>query len=106
MLKYFTAVVAAAKSTDSPPDVTFIGNAVALSYGVVPHPFAVVVHPTPVTLPESCMLLPDSSNPEMIVVFAFCEVVNPMLSTTNAKAAATITKAIITIADSTPMTPR
>jgi len=29
-----------------------------------------------------------------------------MLSTTNAKAAATITNAIITIADSTPMTPR
>ena len=43
---------------------------------------------------------------EMIDVFAFCDVVNPMFSTTNASAAATITNAIMTIADSTPMTPR
>jgi len=36
----------------------------------------------------------------------FCVVEKPMLSTTNARAAATITKAIITIADSIPITPR
>ena len=74
------AVVATAKSTASPPEVTLIGNAVALSFGAVAQPVSleVEVQPTPVTLPDICMLLLDSPSPAMIVVFAFCEVEESM----------------------------
>ncbi len=57
------------------------------------------------TLPEIDKLLPASPNADVIVVFAFCYVANPMFRTTKAKAAATITNAFITIADSIPITP-
>ncbi len=59
----------------------------------------------PMTEPEIDMLLPASPRADVMDVFAFCVVAKPMLRTTKAKAAATITKAIKTIADSIPMTP-
>src|SRR5579872_4985266 len=59
----------------------------------------------PVTLPAISSALLDSVTDDEIAVFAFCVVEKPMLRTTKAKAAATITNAIITIADSIPMTP-
>src|SRR5579885_480352 len=59
----------------------------------------------PVTLPAISRALLDSVTLDEIAVFAFCVVEKPMLRTTKAKAAATITNAIITIADSIPMTP-
>ena len=102
---YLTAAVANAKFTDSPPDAILIGIEVALRYGVDEHPPAEVVQPLPVTLPATVRLLDASVRPDPIVVFAFCVVEKPMLRTTKARAAATITNAIITIADSTPMTP-
>ena len=101
---YFTEVVANSKLTASPPDETLIGTEVAFSLGVVEQ-VPVDVQPYPVTLPATVKLLDASLRPELIVVFAFCVVEKPMLRTTKAKAAATITNAIITIADSTPMTP-
>ena len=103
---YLTDAVANCKFTDSPPDAILIGTEVTLRYGVDEHPPAEVVHPAPVTLPATVKLLDASDKPEPMVVFAFCVVEKPMLRTTKARAAATITNAIITIADSTPMTPR
>ncbi len=54
---------------------------------------------------EIDMLLPASPKADVMDVFAFCVVAKPIFKTTKAKAAATITKAIKTIADSIPMTP-
>src|SRR5574338_1112191 len=105
LLRYLIEAVEACKLTDSPPATIFIGTAVTLSTGVE-HPTAELVQPIPVTLPATSRLLLASPRLDMIVVFAFCVVEKPMLRTTKASAAATITNAIITIADSTPMTPR
>ena len=105
LLIYLIDAVAAARLTESPPDAIFIGMIVAFRYGVE-QPFEDEVQPIPLTLPATSRLLLASPNPDMIVVFAFCVVEKPMLRTTKARAAATITNAIITIADSTPMTPR
>src|ERR1700752_1487361 len=61
--------------------------------------------PNPVTFPAISSALLDSATLDEIADFAFCVVEKPILRTTKAKAAATITNAIITIADSIPMTP-
>src|SRR5579875_549885 len=92
-------VCAGSKLTESPPLATLSGMMVALSWPVP-------TSPMPVTLPAISIALLDSAVLETIAVLAFCVVEKPILSTTNAKAAATITNAIITIADSIPMTPR
>ena len=84
------------KLTDSPPDATFSG---------IPTTSSSEPEPEPITAPDTSSALDASARLETIVVFAFCVVEKPMLRTTKAKAAATITNAIITIADSTPMTP-
>src|SRR5574340_1551470 len=89
---------AGSRLTASPPPATLRGITVALS---VP----LETYPIPVTLPEISSALLDSATDDEIAVFAFCVVEKPMLRTTKAKAAATITNAIITIADSIPMTP-
>src|SRR5579885_2759625 len=85
--------------TESPPLATLIGMMVALRTDEDGNPM-------PVTFPAISSALLASVWLDIIAVFAFCVVEKPMLSTTNARAAATITNAIITIAASIPMTPR
>ena len=102
-----TAVSDSAKLTESPPEATFIGNVVTFKNEVVAHAGSDEdeVQEIPVTLPATCKEVLASPKLEMIVVFAFCVVAKPMLRTTKASAAATITNAIITMADSKPLTP-
>src|SRR5574338_1323509 len=99
LLRYFTDAVVFDRLTESPPEEILIGTANTLRLLLVESPY-------PNALPAISMLLLASLRLDTIVVFAFCVVEKPMLRTTKAKAAATITNAIITIADSTPMTPR
>ena len=94
------------KFTEFPDWEILSGMVVALILWTELHPALEVIQPTALIVPDTFILLLASSKLEVIAPFAFCEVAIPMFSTTNASAAATITNAIITIADSTPMTPR
>ena len=58
------------------------------------------------TLPSGSKLLLADVIVERIAVFAVCDVDKPILITTKAKPATTITNAIIIIADSSPMRAR
>ncbi len=92
-------IVELSKLIVEPPAVTFIGIDVAFT-----NPAGTLA--IAVTFPEISSALLASFRLEIIVVFAFCVVAKPMFRTTKAKAAATITNAISTIADSTPIIPR
>src|SRR5574338_1220096 len=99
LLRYFTDAVVFDRLTESPPEEILIGTANTLRLLLVESPY-------PNALPAISMLLLASLRLDTIVVFAFCVVEKPMLRTTKAKAAATITITTNRIVASSPEMPR